>query len=183
MVSCALPRGRRVMPQGPATRSFSPEADKTPQRELTLLMNQGAVLVKDGWVKTVLGSCVSVTFHCAYPVVAGMFHAQLPTRTGPLRDDANTWRFVDTSIGAMLEAMEAAGAQRRLIRAKLFGGASMNQGIYSVGMRNVETALAALAEHRIPVVARNVGGLRGRKIMLRTSTGEVMHRFLRPVAR
>lgn len=182
MVPCALPRGRRLMPPGPATRNFSPETDRTPQRELTLLMNQGAILVKDGWVKTVLGSCVGVTFHSAFPLVAGMFHAQLPTRTAPLRGDHNVWRFVDSSVEAMLEAMEAAGADRRLIRAKLFGGASMSQGIYSVGMRNVEAALAALAEHRVPVVARNVGGLRGRKIMLRTSTGEVMHRFLGPAA-
>ena len=182
MVPCALSRGRSVMSREAETRNFSSETDKTPQRELTLLMNQGAVLVKDGWVKTVLGSCVGVTFHCAYPLVAGMFHAQLPTRTAPLRGDTNAWRFVDSSVASMLEAMEAAGANRHLIRAKLFGGASMSQGIYSVGMRNVEAALAALAEHRIPVVARNVGGLRGRKIMLLTSTGEVMHRFLGPAA-
>lgn len=159
---------------------FGPAGDAAPQRELTLLMNQGALLMKDGWVKTVLGSCVSVTFHCSYPLVAGMFHAQLPTRTQALSDEDNVWRFVDSSVETMLANMANAGANPRLIKAKIFGGASMRQGVYSVGMRNIEAALAALGNHGIPVVARNVGGMRGRKILFRTATGEVMHRFLNP---
>lgn len=146
--------------------------------EVTLLMNQGGLFLEDCWVGTVLGSCVAVTFHCRRTLLAGMFHAQLPLRVEDAGD--NVWRFVDASIDEVLRRMLMRGADRRIMEAKVFGGASMRTGIYSVGDRNVETALEALRGHGVHVAARNVGGSLGRKIRFRTSTGEVLHKFLRP---
>ena len=69
----------------------------------------------------------------------------------------------------MLAELEAAGADRRRITAKLVGGACMFQDLMPrdkvhIGERNVAAARAALARLRIEIVAEEVGGDNGRSL-------------------
>jgi chemotaxis receptor (MCP) glutamine deamidase CheD len=59
--------------------------------------------------------------------------------------------------------MEAAGCDRRRLRAKLFGGADARAGS-DVGARTVAAAEQVLEALDVPVLARDTGGERPRKV-------------------
>lgn len=44
---------------------------------------------------------------------------------------------------------------------------------FAIGERNVNIALDVLEEYRVPIVARDTGGHRGRKLIFNTETAEV----------
>ena len=66
-------------------------------------------------------------------------------------------------------------SDRRDLRAKVFGGASVldafKTAAMQLGPRNVETAMAALAREKIEVLAAEVGGKFGRRLVYFTDTG------------
>lgn len=127
-------------------------------------------------VRTVLGSCVSVTFFVPGAGLAAIFHALLPRqdehRSGKVGD--GIFRFVDSSIHALYDQLIHRGADRRRIEAKVFGGASIMPGKgFDVGRRNIEAAFEVLTQKGLRVTASSVGGTCGRKLVFRTDTGEV----------
>lgn len=119
-----------------------------------------------------LGSCVGIALYDSRAGVAGLAHAMLPHGDGA-SDDA---KYVDTAIGALIEAMEREGASRRRLRAKLAGGSTMfefKSTDESVGDRNVTAARATLSTLRVPIDAEDVGGGHGRSLELDGATGEL----------
>ena len=72
-------------------------------------------------------------------------------------------------------ATEALGAEHRRLQAKLFGGAcvlSSFQGSGNdLGSKNIEVARRRLEEEKIPVLAEDLGGNHGRRLVFRTDTG------------
>ena len=134
-------------------------------------------------VTTVLGSCVAVTFYCPKLGLGGICHALLPclrhgdtcdTLPRPLR-----WRYVEFAVAELIACFCPPGVARDDVSVKLFGGShllarprggSANQG---VGPSNVVCARALLADAGLGIVAEDVGGDRGRKLIFNTATGEV----------
>ncbi|WP_142856694.1 chemotaxis protein CheD [Salinigranum halophilum] len=117
-----------------------------------------------------LGSCVGVALYDDRVGVAGLAHAMLPHGEGK-SDEA---KYVDTAVGALVEAMEREGASRRRLVAKLAGGSTMfefKSTDESVGDRNVDAARATLAALAVPVEAEDVGGDHGRSLELDGATG------------
>lgn len=136
---------------------------------------------------TVLGSCVSVTFHHPGRGVGGMFHAMLPEKAmGKARQ--RPCLFADGAVDAMLERFRASGMRPAELVVKLFGGANTMQEnhpahlreMLDVGRKNVEAARAALAAHELKPAAEDVMGLYGRKLFFNTGTGEIWLRYLNP---
>ncbi|MFC6725230.1 hypothetical protein ACFQE1_12790 [Halobium palmae] len=83
---------------------------------------------------------------------------------------------VDTGVSALVSEMEAAGADRGRMVAKVAGGSRMldfsgEKG--SIGERNAEATAAALDEFDIEIAARDVGGNHGRSIRFETDTGDL----------
>ena len=76
----------------------------------------------------------------------------------------------------------ALGSRKSDLSAKIFGGASTTAGlgghVHSLGSKNVEIAKRILSAERIPIVAEDVGGERGRKIIFHTADGHVWVRKL-----
>lgn len=136
---------------------------------------------------TVLGSCVSVTFHHPGKKAGGMFHAMLPDRSLS-RGRSRICTFADAAVEAMLERFAARGMPARELTVKLFGGANTMQSAHpaalremlDVGKKNVDAALAALDAHGLAPVARDVQGALGRKLYFATATGEVWLSYLDP---
>lgn len=125
-----------------------------------------------------LGSCVAIAAFDPLVRVGGMAHLVLPDSTeGRLVNDEA--RFVDTGIPRLIERLEAAGASRRRLNIKISGGAhvlAVAQGFekrWNMGERNVEAARAVLSGLRLPIVAEDVGGARGRTVRLTLGTGVV----------
>jgi chemotaxis protein CheD len=128
-------------------------------------------------ITTVLGSCVAVCLHDPVARVGGMNHFLLPLHTA----HAGSPRFGTVAIPALVDAMLRAGASRGALVAKVFGGASVIPSMAShgpLGDDNVRLAEELLHAARIPVLDRDVGGGRGRKLVLFTDEGTAWVRLL-----
>ncbi len=125
-------------------------------------------------VSTVLGSCVSVTLFSPRRSVGAICHALLPLSRG-----CPELKYVDHAVDVMLQRFQHKGIRRDEIQAKLFGGSDMFNGPEaglrqpSVGHQNVLAAREVLDRAGIPLLAQDVRGAQGRKILFHTHTGEV----------
>lgn len=125
---------------------------------------------------TGLGSCIGIILYDPFAKVGGMAHAMLPKHR-PGRGD-NKAKYVDTAIDIMLEDMEALGANRINIIAKLAGGAQMfpdsdKDSLVLIGEKNIAAAEEHLGNMGIPIVARDVGGHAGRTLELDCRDGSL----------
>lgn len=130
-------------------------------------------------VTTILGSCVAVGLWDPTTGVGGINHFLLPHGTGP---DLESARFGNMAIRALIREVVAAGARRRHLEAKLFGGAcvlrAFQSGTTHLGKKNVIVARQVLSDEGIPVKAEDVEGERGRKLIFQTHDGSAWVRSL-----
>jgi len=129
-----------------------------------------------------LGSCVGIALYDPFTKIGGLSHVMLPDSTQFKRNE-NKGKFADTAIPILYEEMVAMGARKRGIIAKLAGGAQMfssadRKFISNIGERNVEKSIEILKKLGIKVVAKDVGGNRGRTMIFDTSDGSVVLRIL-----
>ncbi|MGH7437296.1 MAG: chemotaxis protein CheD [Polyangiaceae bacterium] len=126
-------------------------------------------------VTTVLGSCVAVLLVDGVRRIGGASHYLLPFDAG---GSLATARFGTVAISMLVEQMLALGSRRRDLVAKVFGGAATLRGGDpgrgpTLGEKNIEVAQRRLDEEDIPVVAQDVGGSVGRKVVFFTDEGHV----------
>ena len=127
---------------------------------------------------TILGSCASVCLWDPARAIGGMNHFLLPV-AGPA--EARSTRFAEPAVNQLIERVLSLGARRGSLQAKLFGGACVLEAFVGrdhLGLKNVDAARRALAEHAVPLVAENVGGRRGRKVVFHTVDGVVHVRLV-----
>ncbi len=119
-------------------------------------------------VSTVLGSCVAVCLWDPVARVGGMNHFLLPAGKGP--------RYGNEAMSQLLDEMTSRGASGARMVAKVFGGACVIPGFTgtrkAIGTQNIDAALRFLAAHSIPVRGEQTGGVRGRKLLFHTGTGQ-----------
>jgi chemotaxis protein CheD len=141
-------------------------------------------------LKTVLGSCVGITFRASRLDASAMCHPMLPNHAAkPLvrsdlvrSDPIAARRYVDYVIREMAHEFDRLGATREEVEVKLFGGADVlapTRNRATVGTMNAEVALRVLKDEGFAVQASRLGGRRGIFIEFHTGTGEV---FLRQLA-
>lgn len=117
-----------------------------------------------------LGSCVGVVIYDQYKDIAGLAHVMLPdSKLTKQIINMNTQKFADTAIDELIDLLVAQGARKYGLKAKIAGGAQMfkftsTSDIMRIGPRNVEAVLARLQMHKIPLLAKDVGGNCGRTI-------------------
>lgn len=134
-----------------------------------------AVLVAYG-----LGSCLGVAMYDPVNRLAGLLHAVLPTNNGNGYPD-NPYKYVDSGIQALVEAMEVAGAHRHYLIVKLAGGANMLLSsalshTFEIGTRNVQAAHYVLESLGLKVAGVEVGGSVGRTVKLFVDSGKLVVR-------
>jgi two-component system chemotaxis response regulator CheB len=126
-------------------------------------------------ITTLLGSCVAVALYDPVTKVGGLNHYLLPN---VVSTESPNPRYGSIAIPELLHEMEKLGALKKNIQAKVYGGGNVISSTImaeGIGARNIEIALRMLAEFKIPVLEKNVGGDKGRKIILNTKTFEVRH--------
>ncbi len=130
-------------------------------------------------IATVLGSCVSITIFEPTAGLGAMCHVMLPS--GPINDG---FRFLDSTLGYMVDKISAMGIRLTTCEVKMFGGADLLlprelQGSrMSVGSQNIQEARRRLDELGIIPKSADVGGKFGRKLFFNSHTGDV---FLKKV--
>ncbi len=128
-------------------------------------------------ITTVLGSCVAVCLVDQIKNIAGMNHYLMPLWNG---EGLKSLKYGNVSINKLIEDMIAAGSNKRHIVAKIFGGASPNQVTHEslmIGKKNIMVCENILEEHRISIVAKDIGGIRGRRIALNSVTGKITLKY------
>ena len=97
--------------------------------------------------------------------IAGLAHVVLPASGG--HASPSSYKFADRAVPELIERVVAAGGRRPMLDAVLVGGASMftvSSATLEVGQRNEAAVRDQLATARIPVIAAETGGDRGRTI-------------------
>jgi chemotaxis protein CheD len=128
-------------------------------------------------ITTVLGSCVAVCLYDPATKVGGMNHFLLPLHV----EREHSPRFGTVAIPQLVDAVVRAGASRRGLVAKVFGGASVIGALATgrrLGEENARLAMRLLEEARIPVLDHDVGGSRGRKVVFFVDEGTAWVRQL-----
>jgi len=138
-------------------------------------------------LRTLLGSCVGVTFWVPRLGLAAICHAMLPSypaNSPPSPNSADGHRYVDFAIRDLAHEFDLLGANRREIQVKLFGGGDVllvGELLQpTVGKLNCKSALKTLHEEGFDVHASSLGGTSGLKIQFNTGTGEVLLQRLAP---
>ena len=124
-----------------------------------------------------LGSCVGIVLYDKYSGIMGMAHIMLPRSTDYVNAD-NKMKFADTCIPLMLEDMVKMGANKDNIKAKIAGGANMfsNMSLENIGGKNSEEVIKTLNNLKIPILAKELGGSKGRTLFADPLTGDVYSR-------
>ncbi len=123
-----------------------------------------------------LGSCVGVAIRDTATKDGGLAHVMLPDSTA-IRNNSNIAKFADTGVKELVRQMEAKGAKRSRMTAKIAGGAKMfsfqnNSSLVNVGDRNVEAVKKVLAELKIPILAQDTGLNFGRTVEFFPESGD-----------
>ncbi len=137
--------------------------------ELAVSASTGDVLVSLG-----LGSCIGLALLDRRLGVAGLAHVVLPDSGG--NGGPNPLKFADHAVPELVRRVVALGARRGLLEAALVGGASMfvvTSSALEVGQRNEAAVRERLADLRIPVLAHETGGARGRTIRVHVANARV----------
>lgn len=133
------------------------------------------VKTPDVLVTYALGSCVGICLYDANARIAGLAHIMLPD-SNLIGGAPQPKKFADTCIVELIKAMEAKGAKRIFMKAKIAGGAQMfaamsNSAIANIGERNVVAVKKTLAVLRIPIIAEDTGKDYGRTQYFRSEDG------------
>ena len=132
-------------------------------------------------VTTLLGSCVGVCLYDPKTCIGGMNHFMLPSNS---TTDGSSATYGIHAMELLINEIMKLGGDRRRLTAKVFGGGDVlgkrvadNPGM-SIGDQNIQFAFEFLETDRIPVIAKDVGGMTGRQVQFLTHTGQA---FVRPV--
>lgn len=122
-----------------------------------------------------LGSCIGICLYDPMVKLAAMIHIMLPLNMEAGRK--NPMKYADTGIRETLKAMEAKGAMRSRIVAKIAGGAKMfevsgNGSLGNIGLRNIESVRMTLKREGIRLLAEDTGGSVARTLSFDPANGQ-----------
>lgn len=135
---------------------------------------------RDTRIRTVLGSCVSLTFWHPGELIGGMCHYMLPSRTFERRKDPSReldGRYADEAVQMLIHEIASFGISQKEYEVKLFGGGNMFPGRSGardhVGSKNVESARMLVQKHGFKCVAEHLGGHGHRNVIFDVWSGDV----------
>ncbi|MGO4382561.1 chemotaxis protein CheD [Pseudoduganella sp. RAF53_2] len=128
-------------------------------------------------IRTLLGSCVSITLWHPARRIGAMSHFLVSER-GKRQLAQLSGRYGAEAMELMVNELQAHGVPAHDCQGKIFGGSVMfpkieRRGLHAIGRRNGEAAERLLARYRIPVVSRSLFGVGPRLIVFEVATGDV----------
>ncbi len=131
----------------------------------------------DGVTTLGLGSCVGIALRDPNLKIGGLAHIMLPDSTAMHGNNIVIEKFADTGIVELVRQLEAMGASRSRLVAKIAGGATMFQiqgrgDIMKIGERNVAVTIKTLEELNIKLLAQDTGANYGRTVTFFPENGE-----------
>lgn len=147
---------------------------------IDIFLQPGEFFVADAeyQMRTMLGSCVSITLWHPLKRIGAMSHFLLPTRGASDQGQALDARYGDEALQLMLDELQLMGVAPSQCQGKVFGGGNMfpdhiHAGALNVGQRNGEAALDLLRRHGVPIVSESLFGIGHRQIIFDVCKGDV----------
>lgn len=128
-------------------------------------------------ITTVLGSCIAVCIYDKIEQVGGMNHYLVPLWND---NGLQSPKYGNISIPKLIENMLNIGCEKYNLEAKIFGGGNVinvSQEDMMIGRKNILIAKEILRDYNIKLTAQDVGGNRGRKILMRSDTGKILLKY------
>ena len=121
-----------------------------------------------------LGSCIGICLHDPLLKLGALVHIMLPVNMEAGRK--NPLKYADTGLRETLRKMEAQGANRTRITAKIAGGAKMfetqSKSLGDIGHRNSDSVRLVLKKEGIRLLKEDVGGSVARTLLFDVATGQ-----------
>ncbi|SMF95114.1 chemotaxis protein CheD [Methylomagnum ishizawai] len=135
-------------------------------------------------IRTLLGSCIAITFWHPQARFGGMCHFLLPRRPDPAPRGHLDGRYGDEALLWLIREAVAHHTDPGKYEVKVFGGGNMFPGSSAsgrgeVGLRNIERAFRLLGAYGLPVAAKHVGGHGHRNLIFDVWSGHVWLKFVR----
>jgi chemotaxis protein CheD len=157
--------------------------------QIEVFLQPGDLFVADAHyrIRTLLGSCVSITLWHPATRLGGMSHFLLPTRGASVPPGELDGHYGDEALRLILRELRQAGVPHAQCQAKLFGGGNMfpgqcRSGAMEVGQRNGMAARSLLHDAGIPIVSESLFGQGHRQIIFDLATGDVWSHQVTPAA-
>lgn len=154
--------------------------DATATSNILLLPGDYFVGGQQHRVRTLLGSCVSITLWHRQARIGAMSHYLLSRPNGRNGQELNA-RYGEDAMALMLAGLHALGIQARDCEAKIFGGARMFPNLKNavqIGQINGRNAHQLLARAGIAVVSESLYGDGPRQIIFDIHSGDVWSRLV-----
>ncbi|CAO3414735.1 chemotaxis protein [Azospirillum endophyticum] len=137
----------------------------------------------DLMIATTLGSCVAACIHDPVRGIGGMNHFMLPDLpASELEGNGLAARYGSVAMERLINALLAAGAERRRLQVKLFGGGRVIESSYDIGGLNSRFALDYVQAEGLILAGRDLGGGSARRLHYFPHSGRALRRLLRPEA-
>jgi chemotaxis protein CheD len=120
---------------------------------------------------TTLGSCIAACIHDPVARVGGMNHFLLPEGDGVSGPMAS--RYGAYAMESLINELLKAGAVRRRLEAKLFGGGRLTDSSIDIGQKNAAFATAFLSREGVEEAPGSLGGEYARRIQFWPHSGRV----------
>jgi chemotaxis protein CheD len=123
---------------------------------------------------TTVGSCIALCIYDQRQPIGGMAHIVLPTNSSRSSGGESVYKYADTAVVSLKNALMDQGAYSRSLCAKMAGGANMFAMIKSeklqIGDKNIEATRQKLREQSIKLLAEDVAGTKGRSVKFDLAT-------------
>ncbi|MCL6639029.1 MAG: chemotaxis protein CheD [Firmicutes bacterium] len=124
-----------------------------------------------------LGSCVGIAFYDPLSQTGALLHIMLPFAK-QFSNANKPAKFADSGIPLVLQELQHMGVKAGRLQVKIAGGAQMFSGLndkfsLNIGERNIQATKESLRSHGLRIMAEDVGGNKGRTMILDTLTGQV----------
>jgi chemotaxis protein CheD len=156
----------------------------TPKQYIEVLLQPGDYYFSDDpntRIRTLLGSCVSVTLWHPKFKIGGMCHFLLPKRKKEqptLSIEYADARYADEALWLLQHEIKQLNLPITQFQAKVFGGGRMfnhttQSSVHDIGGKNIEVAKQLLSSMGINSISEHVGGLGHRNVFFDLWNGDV----------
>ena len=128
-------------------------------------------------IRTLLGSCISITLWHPQRRIGGMCHYMNPSRSQPVGPHDLDGRYADEAMQLFGNALDRTGTRPQEYEVKMFGGGTQfstaGGSALDVCRDSVTAGLHLLDRYGYTLSARHLGGAGFRRVDLDLATGQV----------
>lgn len=167
------------IPFSPAARPLRHEAAVLPEfepKDVFLHPGEYAFGDEQSRIRTLLGSCVAITFWHPTLLIGAMCHYLLPTR--PAARTGLDGSYADEVIRIIADQFRGQGLPPGDFQVKMFGGSDMFPDlsldeILSIGAKNIYMGERLLAEYGFRIAKSDLAGVAQRMVIFEVWSGDV----------